>query len=208
MISAIVLAAGLSSRMGGRPKALLPIIGGETFVTRIARTLLAAEITDIVVVVGHHGERVHDVIRDSGLHVRVVDNNRYAEGQFSSILAGLEAVERPEVSGALLALVDAPLFAVSTVRALVARFEATRAPVVRAVRGAKHGHPVLIRADLFDEIRRADPTTGAKPVIRAYASESGDVPVDDAGAFIDVDTPEDYVRFVGEPDSDAGRVRL
>jgi molybdenum cofactor cytidylyltransferase len=194
--------------MGGRPKALLPISSGETFVTRIARTLRAAGITDIVVVVGHQGEMVGEVIRRSGLDVRVVDNFRYAEGQFSSILAGLEAVERPELSAALLALVDAPLFALSTVRSIVARFEATRAPVVRAVRGAEHGHPVLIRADLFDEIRRADPTKGAKPVIRAHASESGDVPVDDVGAFIDVDTPEDYARFVGEADPATGKVQL
>jgi CTP:molybdopterin cytidylyltransferase MocA len=194
--------------MGGRPKALLPITDGETFVTRIVRTFRAAGIIDIVVVVGHQGERVRDVIRRSGLDVRVVDNSRYADGQFSSILAGLEAVERPEVGATLLALVDAPLFALSTVRSIVARFDATRAPVVRPVRGAEHGHPVLIRADLFDEIRRADPTKGAKPVIRAHASESGDVMVDDAGAFIDVDTLEDYARFVGEPDPAAGKVQL
>jgi molybdenum cofactor cytidylyltransferase len=197
MISAVVLAAGLSSRMGGRPKALLPIGTDEVFVTRIVRTLRDGGIDDVVVVVGHQADAVRKAIEDGGLQIRIVENGRYREGQLSSIVAGLQAVARPGLEAVLLALVDAPLFAASTVRAVVERFERSHAPVVRAVRGAEHGHPVLIRADLLDEIRAADPSSGAKPVIRAHVSEMGDVPVEDSGAFIDIDTPEDYARFLG-----------
>ena len=196
MISAIVLAAGLSTRMKGEPKALLRIDDRDTFVTRIVRTFNEAGIDDVVVVVGHEGSRVAAAVGQSDLSVRTVVNPSYAAGQFSSMLAGLEAVERPELDAVMLALVDAPLFSASTVRALVQRFEETHAPVVRAVRGDQHGHPVLIGRSLFDAVRRSDPGQGAKPVVRGHASVEGDVPVDDRGAFIDIDTPDDYARLL------------
>jgi CTP:molybdopterin cytidylyltransferase MocA len=194
-ISAIVLAAGLSSRMGGEPKALLPFDDRDTFVTRIVRTFNDAGIGDVVVVLGHEAPRVATSVEQSGLAARCVVNPDYRRGQFSSLIAGLEAVDRPEVDAVLLALVDAPMFASSTVTAIVQAFERTSAPVVRAVRGDQHGHPVLLARSLFDPLRRSDPTVGAKPVVRAHASAAGDVPVDDPGAFVDVDTPADYAAM-------------
>lgn len=195
MVSAMVLAAGFSTRMGGRSKALLPV-GEDTFVTRIVRTFADAGIEDIVVVVGHQANEVRRVVEQSGLPARVVVNAAFAEGQFSSVRAGLDALDRPGVDGVLMALVDAPLFSADTVRRVVQRFDDTRAPIVRAVRGADHGHPVLIGRSLFEALRRADPAFGAKPIVRANVSPAGDVEVDDPGAFIDVDTPEEYARFV------------
>jgi molybdenum cofactor cytidylyltransferase len=189
--------------MGGRSKALLAIGEADVFVTHVAKTLHDAQVSDIVVIIGHEAAAVRQAVEASGISLRVVENRRYEEGQFSSIVAGLHAVSRPDVDATLLALVDTPLFAATTVRALVERFEATRAPVVRAVRGAEHGHPVLIAATLFDEILRADPSQGAKQVIRAHASGLGDVQVDDPGAFEDIDTPADYARLV----ADRGRGR-
>ena len=196
MISAIVLAAGLSTRMKGEPKALLRIDERDTFVTRIIRTFNEAGVGDVVVVVGHEGPRVAAVVRQSDLSVRTVVNPAYAAGQFSSILAGLDAVEGPDLDAVLLALVDAPLFSASTVQALVHRFEETHAPVVRAVRGDEHGHPVLIARSLLEAIRGSDPGQGAKPVVRGHATPEGDVPVDDRGAFIDIDTPDDYAKLL------------
>lgn len=181
--------------MGGRPKGLLPFDARDTFVTRVVRTFNDAGIVDVVVVVGYEAQAVSDAVARSGLAVRTVVNDRYLDGQFSSLLAGLDAVDRPGVDALLLALVDAPLFAASTVHAVVDRFEQTHAPIVRPVRGAEHGHPVLIARTLFDALRNSDPAHGAKPVVRGHASLAGDVPVDDGGAFIDVDTPDDYARL-------------
>lgn len=195
MVSAVVLAAGLSTRMGGRSKALLAIDDRDVFVTRIVRTFRDAGVADIVVVVGHEADAVERVVKASELGARVVRNGAYEEGQYSSVIAGLDAIDRPGVEGMLLALVDAPLFSTGTVTAIVARFAESGAPVVRAVRGEEHGHPVLIARALFEPLRRADPSRGAKPIVRAHASAAGDVTVDDAGAFVDVDTPEDYARL-------------
>lgn len=192
MLSAVVIAAGLSTRMGGHTKALLAYDTTDSFVTRIVRTFTEAGISDIVVVVGHEAATVIAAVQQSGLSARCVMNDAYTSGQLSSIVTGLDAVERDETTAVFLALVDAPAFTAATVRALATRFEASGAPIVRAVRGAEHGHPVLIARQLFDSIRHADLTRGAKPIVRANATPSGDVVVDDPGAFIDVDTPDSY----------------
>ena len=194
MIPAIVLAAGKSSRMG-RSKAALPLAGGDTFITRIVRTFKAASVEDVVVVVGHDAKAVVDAFAASDLEARFVENPDYEQGQLSSLLAGLRVVDRPGVVAVLLTLVDVPLVGSSTIRAVVDRYQETHARVVRPVRGDQHGHPVLIDRALFDALRKADPATGAKAVIRANVSAAGDVAVDDDGAFADADTPEDYERL-------------
>jgi len=197
VIPAIVLAAGKSTRMG-RPKATLPLDNGDTFLTRIVRTFVEAGVEDVVIVIGHDADAIVASFASADAAVsraRFVDNPNYEQGQLSSLLAGLNIVDRPGVVAVLLTLVDVPLVSVQTVRAVLERYHQTHAPVVRPVHGDRHGHPVLIDRELFDQLRRADPTTGAKPIIRANVSPAGDVVVDDDGAFADADTPEDYERL-------------
>lgn len=192
MVTAVVIAAGLSTRMGGQPKALLAYDARDSFVTRIVRTFTEADIADIVVVVGHEASAVIDAVQRSGLPATCAINHAYVRGQLSSIVTGLDMVDRDDTTAVLLALVDAPAFSAATVRALIGRFETSAAPIVRAVRGDEHGHPVLIARQLFEPIRRADPMRGAKPIVRSHASPAGDVVVEDPGAFVDVDTPDSY----------------
>jgi molybdenum cofactor cytidylyltransferase len=193
VIPAVVLAAGKSTRMG-QSKAMLAIGPGETFLTRIVRTFQHAEVDDVVIVLGHDPESTRESVLRRGLSPRFVLNPHYESGQLSSLLAGLNAIDRPGVAAMLLTLVDVPLVSPATVRAVVARYHATRAPIVRPVQGALHGHPVLVDRSLFGLIRAADPAMGAKPIVRAHATAAGDIAVDDEGAFIDIDTPEEYLH--------------
>lgn len=193
MIPAIVLAAGKSTRMG-RLKANLPLGDQQTFLTRIVSTLLDAGIDDVVIVVGHEAESVVAAFASSGLPARFAVNRNYESGQLSSLLAGLALVDRPGVAAALVTLVDVPLTTAETVRAVLDRYRRTHAAVVRPTRGAEHGHPLLLDRSLFDALRRADPVAGGKPVVRAHASPVGDIPIEDAGAYFDIDTPDDYER--------------
>ena len=181
----------------GRPKPLLPLDERDTFLSRIVRTLAEASVEDVVVVVGHEAPAIISSFANVDLVARFVENPDYEQGQLSSLIAGLRVVDRPGVVGVLVTLVDVPLVSASTVRAVVAHYRQTHAPVVRPVRGNEHGHPVLIDRSLFNAIRRADPATGAKPIIRAHVSPLGEMPVDDAGAFADADTPDDYARLIG-----------
>ena len=167
----------------GRAKATLPLDGGDTFLSRIVRTFLAAGVDDVVVVVGHDAEAIVNSFTESGLRARFVANLDYDRGQLSSLVAGLTVVDRPGVTAALVTLVDVPLVSAETVRAVLDRYRLTHAPIVRPTSGARHGHPLLIDRSLFDALRAADPDAGAKPIVRAHASAAGDIDIADEGAF-------------------------
>jgi len=195
-IPAIVLAGGKSSRMG-RPKALLPIgSSGQTFFDRVTSTLLEAAVDDIVVVVGADAEAIRAGTRPIP-GVRIVDNPDYQQGQLTSLLAGLRAIDVTRARAALVTLIDVPLVSAATVRTLIAVHRERDAKIVRPVSNGRHGHPVIFGRELFGELQRADPAVGAKPVVRAHASEMIEVPIDDEGAYTDIDTQEDYERFIG-----------
>jgi molybdenum cofactor cytidylyltransferase len=206
VIPAVVLAAGRSSRMG-RAKATLPLDAIDTFLTRIVRTFLEADVDDVVVVVGHEADAIVSSFSASGLPARFVVNHDYDRGQWSSLVAGLGVVDRPGVSATLMTLVDVPLVTADTVRAVLACYRRTHAPVVRPTAGSRHGHPLLVDRSLFAELRAADPAEGAKPVIRAHASAAGDIAIADEGAFRDIDTEEDYLRMISDRTS-GGAERL
>ena len=199
MIPAIVLAAGKSSRMG-RTKALLPMgSSDETFLARILRVLRDGGIERTVVVIGGDAASVRASLpRDDDTTI-AVENPRYEDGQLSSLLVGLDAIDQHygEAEAVLVTLVDLPLISAATVRAVLAGFRTSpHAPLVRPRRGNRFGHPVIFNRSLFGELRLADPTKGAKPVVHAHAAQEVNVDVGDDGAFIDIDTPEDYARFI------------
>jgi molybdenum cofactor cytidylyltransferase len=195
MIPGIVLAAGKSSRMG-RTKALLTIGEGETFLSRVVRTLTDGGIEEIVVVVGADADAIRASADKYSMPVRVVDNPEYEQGQLSSLLKGLHAVDRPGITAALVTLIDVPLVAPETVRTLLQEYTAGDALIVRPASRGRHGHPVIFDRALFDELRQANPKEGAKEVVRAYSAEVMNVEMTDEGAFTDIDTPEDYARYV------------
>ena len=194
MIGAIVLAAGASSRMG-RPKAALRLgRRGHTVLSMGVSALLSAGVPRVVVVSGAHPDAVRGAIGARDRRVSVIDHPAWSEGQLSTLLCGLEAIEQPGLEAVLVTLVDVPLVSPETVRALMREWRATGAPIVRPAQGDRHGHPVLFDRRLFVELRAADLCTGAKPVVHAHAHELVNLPVSDEGAFVDLDVLEDYAR--------------
>jgi molybdenum cofactor cytidylyltransferase len=176
----------------GRPKALLTA-GDRTFIRRILDTLRDAGIADAVVVIRPGDEAIAEEIA-AAAYGRAMVNPQPERGQLTSLLAGLDAVERPDVSAVLVTLVDVPLISPATVRTLCERAPRSSAQIVRAVYGGRHGHPVIFKRPLFDALRRADPSVGAKAVVRSATIE--DVDTGDPAVVEDVDTPEDYRRVV------------
>jgi molybdenum cofactor cytidylyltransferase len=203
MIPAIVLAAGASSRMG-RPKALLPIgpagKEGETFLSRITRTLQEAGVEEIIVVLGNDAETVRSGLPGPVRGVRLIENTHPDQGQLSSLLVGLRAADRPGVRAVLITLVDVPLVSADTIRTVLSTYKESKgALIVRPAREGQHGHPVIFDRVLFQELRQADPAIGARSVIHAHHADVVDVAVPDEGSFIDIDTPEAYARYIGNP---------
>lgn len=196
MISGIILAAGASSRMG-RAKAALPFgQTGETVLSRIVSTLLAGGVPSVVVVAGAHIDAVRHAMPRHEPRARVIEHPGWEQGQLSSLLAGLDAIDQPQLEGALVTPVDVPLVTPFTVAAVVSAWRRTRAPIARPADGARHGHPVIFDCSVFDELRAADPNIGAKAVFATYRDRVLNVEVKDAGAFEDIDTPADYERLL------------
>jgi molybdenum cofactor cytidylyltransferase len=183
----------------GQPKALLRI-GPDTFVSRVTRALIGAGASPVVIVAGAEVEAVRAAVSAEALPVAVVQNPHRERGQLSSIFVGLDAVDGPDVGAVLVCLVDCPLVSADTIARVMAAHRATGAPIVRPVMGGRHGHPVLFSRKMFAELRGTDLAVGAKAVVRAHASEAVDVEVSDAGAVLDIDTPDDYERYI-KPES-------
>lgn len=203
-VTAVVLAAGRSSRMG-RPKGLLPTGRlDETFVTRLVTTSRRAGLTEVIVVVRADDTAMAAEAKRAAARVRVVLNPDADEGQLSSVQAAIRVVRPTSALGVLVVPVDMPLVTAETVRALTTAFIASPARIVRAVHAGRHGHPVIFPRSLFDELLCADPSLGARAVVRAHGAL--DVQVDDIGTVEDVDTPEDYDRLF-PPDDGASRRR-
>ena len=193
---AIILAAGASSRMG-RPKALLTLPAGDSFITRLATTFKMAGVDEVIAVLGYHGDlvRVHlDAWREK---LRTISNPDPSRGQLSSLLVGLDELERRECGGALVMPVDQPLVTPATIHAVVTAWRGSGAAIVRPRQDdGRHGHPTLFDRRTWPDLRQADLAHGARPVVAAWATACGDVPVSDAGAFEDIDTPEEYDRIL------------
>jgi molybdenum cofactor cytidylyltransferase len=201
MIRAIVLAAGASSRMGQAKAALTLGRTGETLVARVIRTLLSGGAPAVVVVAGAHTDAVRTAMpafaeatagKPRDARVRMIEHAGWQQGQLSSLLAGLEAIDDPQLEAALVTLVDVPLVAPATVAAVIAEWRRTRAPIVRPAHGDRHGHPVMFDRSAFQDLRDADPNVGAKAVFAKHRLRIVNVDVNDPGAFEDIDTPQQY----------------
>ena len=195
MLSGIILAAGNSTRMG-RPKALLETPEGQLFVSRIIRTWRDAGVHDLVVVTGRDHDAITAAIGRDGIAPPplIVQNPDPSRGQLSSLLVGLDAAVASE--GVLMTLVDSPLATLATVGAVIDEWRRSRAPIVRPAIGDTHGHPVLFDRAVFEELRRAPSSVGAKAVVRAHEREIVNVQVRDEGCVVDFDTPLDYERYL------------
>jgi molybdenum cofactor cytidylyltransferase len=188
-IEGILLAAGESRRMGF-PKPLLEV-EGETFLARIARSMLTT-VDRLIVVIGAHRDAVAAVVPTDS-RISTVVNADYGFGQLSSIKMGLRAVSA-DADAVIVHLVDHPTVLPETFRRVAAEYEASGKPVVIARCSGRRGHPVLFDRSLFGELERAPFEIGARAVVMADADRVKYADVDDPGVILDLDTPADLTR--------------
>jgi CTP:molybdopterin cytidylyltransferase MocA len=172
----------------GTPKALLDA-GGETFLSRILSSLRGGGAGPLIVVVRYLEDALADEARSLGADVVV--NPDPSPGPVSSLQAGIRALSE-EAAGVLFAPVDHPLFSPDTVRALIEGFLETQAPLVVPAYEGWRGHPVLFGRALFPELLENDLPEGARTVVRRYLEERLQLPVEDPGILVDINTPEEY----------------
>jgi len=191
-VAALVLAAGLSSRMGENK--LLVDVGGRPMVARVVDAVLESAARPVVVVTGHQEAAVRAAL--AGRAVVFASNPEPAAGLSSSLRAGLHGVG--EVDGALVCLGDMPWVRGRDLDALIAAFDpaAGRAICVPHHHG-RRGNPILWAARYFPEMMRLAGDTGAKHLLEEHADETHAVEVGDAGVLLDVDTREALARYDG-----------
>jgi molybdenum cofactor cytidylyltransferase len=189
-LAAIVLAAGMSKRMG-QFKPLLPF-GDRPMLVRVLEALQTAGIETIVVVTGHQRQRIEDAV--SALNVQCIHNAQYATGEMlSSVQTGVRALSASH--DFLLVLGDQPAVQVSTIKVLwQRRQEQPDAKIVLPTYRARRGHPLIFHSSCVPEILELAPHETLKTIVQRHAAHTIEVPVEDAAIREDVDTPEDYQR--------------
>ena len=191
-VTAIVLAAGSSSRMG-RPKQLLQF-EGKSLVRRAVEAAVNSKARQTIVVTGAGSDAVDAEL--AGLAVLLVHNPEYADGMSTSLRAGLRAV-RPEVDAVAVLLADQPFVTTEIVDGLIDLYERTGAKIVRPRYGEQPGNPVLWDRSVFEELMEQEGDQGGRSLLRKYASEIVWLDLPDLGQQTDVDTPEAYAKLMG-----------
>ena len=186
-VSAVVLAAGRSTRMGAVNK-LLATIDGRAMVRVVVGEAEGASVRPIVVVTGHQADRVEEAL--AGADVRLVHNSEYREGLSASIRAGLAAV--PEsTQAAVICLGDMPLVRSQHLDRLVAAFDpAEGREICVPVFEGKRGNPVLFARRFFAEMTAVRGDVGARHLIGEYEEFVCEVAMDDRAVLVDVDSPQ------------------
>lgn len=186
-ISAIILAAGFSSRMK-RFKPLLRI-GEKTFAEHAIALFKRAGIGDIVTVVGHLSEKLIPVVKAASS--RYVINDNYHDGMYSSIQTGVKALRHP-CDAFFLLPVDIPFVLPTTIRQLSNAFcKNSLSMVCYPQFQSRRGHPPLINSKLIDEILSYSGQGGLREFLRSYENQAISIPVEDPFIRLDADTPKD-----------------
>jgi len=194
LITAIVLAAGMSTRLE-KPKQLLDY-QGHPLIRHVVKTLLSSQVQDIIVVVGSRAREVSEALKE--LPVRIIVNEAYAHGQSTSVKKGVNALLELSAikgdslpKGVMFALGDQPVLKTETIDLLIKSFNSHGGIIVPYYKETR-GNPVIFAQKFLSEFQLLSGDTGAKELLRRYQGEVHQVVVDDVGVTFDIDTWEDY----------------
>jgi len=190
MISALILAAGASKRMG-QPKMLLPW-GSLTVIEQVVSTFLRAEIEDILVVTGGAHEQVEQAIER--FPVRRLYNRDYEAGEMlSSLQLGLSHMTQ-QTQAVLVGLGDQPQLQEGSVRLVYSAYQESRSRLVVPSFQKRRGHPWLVARSLWNELLALSAPASPRDFLNNHADEIHYVNMDTQTILADLDTPEDYTN--------------
>jgi len=188
-ISAILLAAGESKRMG-TDKLSLPW-GRKTVLEHCLRVLLSSEVGEVWVVLNRQTWELGQRLRMP--RVKLVRNPRSQEGMSTSIRKGIQAMGQKS-RAVLIALGDHPLLKVNTVNALIRAYVEKKGTIIVPVFRGKRGHPVLFDRRYVKELLKLKKDVGARALLERHRKEVYEVNSKSEGVVVDIDTWEEYRR--------------
>lgn len=197
---AIILAAGASSRMG-TSKQLLDV-NGEALLTRTINSVINAGLADIVVVLGADEAAHRNILHQLKVHITV--NELWEAGMGSSIKAGMHHLiaQVPDVQAVIIFVCDQPMLTADIISGIIARFREIKKQIVASGYSDAAGVPVLFARSYFATLMQLPDDQGAKKIILQNPDDVAIVPF--AGGEIDLDTRDDYERFLAKPWSQGG----
>ena len=192
-VSGILLAAGLSTRMG-EPKQLLPF-GESTIVETVVDSMLAAKFDELIVVLGH---RAAEIEKQLGARpTKTVFNPDYREGMLTSAQTGIRA--RKENGAFALMLVDQPFITSARINQVIAAYQQTEKGIAVPSYNYKRGHPVIFDQKYASDILALDTESdGVRTLFKKYGDDIHYVTVDTDDVLRDIDYREDYERALKE----------
>lgn len=191
-ISAVLLAAGESRRMGAVNKLALPVRGGP-LLRRTASLLLRLPLRERVLVTGHEAERTRELV--AGLPLIIEHNDAYRDGQMTSVHRGLAALQAP-CDAVLICLADLPLLTADDLHCLIEAFETWPTPILVPTFQGRRGNPVLISDEQRMQILEGDRTLGCRRLIERHPERVTTLEMDNDHTVFDLDTPEAYTRLL------------
>lgn len=194
MLAAAILSAGESRRMG-TPKALLDY-RGQTFVEHLIDVTQHPRVGLSRLVLGAKADDIR--ARTAASPDAIVINERWQQGQLSSIQAAIRSLPHGATEGLILCPVDHPMISRETIAQLIAAFDATKKTIVLPTHKGRRGHPVIFRATLYDELLAASPDIGARQVVWAHPNDVEEVPTDDEGVVLNLDDPAAYQSAIAK----------
>ena len=195
-VSGILLAAGLSTRMG-EPKQLLPF-GESTIVETVVDSMLGAKFDEVIVVVGHRASEVQEQL--GARPITTVFNPDYREGMLTSAQAGIRA--RKENGAFALMLVDQPFITSARINQVIAAYQHTEKGIAVPSYHYKRGHPVIFDQKYASDILALDTESdGVRTLFKKYGDDIHYVTVDTDSVLRDIDNPEDYKSALKEQET-------
>ncbi len=195
-VSAVILAAGSSTRMG-RAKQLLPL-GQSTVLEQTIANVRGAEVNEIVLVLGAFAEAIRQQLPPALLKgLKLVVNEDYQEGMSTSLRAGVSALDHRS-EAALIILGDQPFIRAQTMDQVVRAYRRDHAQIVIPEYQGSRGNPVLLDRSVFSEVLALQGDVGCRSIFNNHLVGILKVEVEDRGILLDIDNPQDYDRLRGE----------
>jgi len=195
MISAILLAAGESNRMG-QPKQLMPF-SQSTILEGTIDNLLNSAVSETIVVLGYRDEEIRKNI--AGKPVRIAINPDYQQGMSTSIIAGLKQIDK-RARAVLVALGDQPFVDSQAINSLVEAFTANKRGIIIPVYQGKRGNPVIFATRYKSELLNLKGDVGGREIIKRHPDDVLEVAVNCEGVLLDIDTMETYTSMTFNTD--------
>jgi len=193
-VTGIVLAAGLSQRMG-QPKQLLKL-GSQTLLSQVMLNAIRSKLDQVIVVVSPQIEQqATQILESPDKKLLIVVNTDPGRGISSSIKLGLEEVSEG-ARGVMVLLGDQPLVSTEVIDKLIDTFDLHPKKIIVPTYNGKDGNPVIFPAESIGDLRTISGDKGAKNIIHNHLDMVIKVEVGDLGSMEDIDTPEDYKNIL------------